>query len=355
MSAVLGILHLLHNTSLSEEQSSYVSTVETSAKHLLQIINDVLDFSSLESGKVFMMSESFNLREVFTNVRSLLHGAAQAKGLAFSSSVDADVPNVLIGDPMRLQQVLISLADNAIKFTTQGSVQLRVQRESSDGETIILRFSVQDTGIGLNMDDPERLFRAFIQGDTSETRQYGGIGLGLTVARSLVEMMEGRIWYESNMQKGSTFFFTATLKLPKEEVKTIHFPASLLGQPILLVEDNTVNQIVATKMLEEKGFVVDAAPNGLRAVEMVQQKDYALVLMDIQMPEMNGYQATQAIRQMPEFSSLPIVALTANAMEDDRRRCLETGMNDHVAKPINPMVLYQAILQWAKPVSEAEP
>jgi len=348
MNAVLGIIHLLHHTNLSEEQSSYVGTMEESAKSLLQIINDILDFSHIESGKVFVISEDFDLRQTLANVLHTLREAAEAKNLSLSHSVDDNVPDWITGDPTRLHQILVSLTDNAIKFTAQGSVRIRVQLESSENEKVVLRFSVQDTGIGLNAEDQEQLFRAFSQADTSGTRKYGGIGLGLAVAKSLVEMMRGRIWCESEVQRGSTFFFTAVFELPKDGSESIIFPGTLQDLPILLVEDNKINQIVATKMLQEKGFRVDVAVNGLKAVEMVRQKKFALVLMDIQMPEMDGIQATREIRNDSKYASLPIIALTANAMEDDRQRCLEAGMNDHLAKPIDPGLLYKTILKWAK-------
>jgi signal transduction histidine kinase/ActR/RegA family two-component response regulator len=356
MNAVLGMIHLLHHTNLSEEQVSFVGTMEASAKHLLQIINDVLDFSKIESGKVIMHWEDFDVRETLTSVQITLREDVEAKNLSLSCSIEEGVPTSLSGDPERLRQVLLSLTDNAVKFTAEGSVQIRVQLESSELEKVILLFSVQDTGIGMKAEDKEQIFRPFSQVDTSGTRKYGGTGLGLTVAKSLVELMGGRIWSESELQRGSTFFFTAEFKLPKEKKpEEIVFPESFQGLPVLLAEDNKINQIVATKLLQEKGFRVDVAPNGLRAVEMVKQKDYALVFMDIQMPEMDGIQATQIIRSDAKYAFLPIVALTANAMKDDRRQCLEAGMNDHVAKPIEPEILYRTILRWANPVAETEP
>jgi signal transduction histidine kinase/CheY-like chemotaxis protein len=349
MNAVLGILHLLHGTNLSVEQTSHISTMETSAKHLLQIINDILDFSQFESGKVFIGSEDFDVRTIFEHVRSLFHDAAEEKQLLLSCSVDSEVPPLITGDPLRVQQILVNLTDNAIKFTESGSVQLRVQLESMEEEKAILWFSVQDTGVGMDAEAMDQAFRSFSQADTSVTRQYGGVGLGLTIAKKLVEMMEGRIWCDSEPQKGTTFFFTAVFNVPQEEnTKDVVFPESFQGLPILLVEDNKVNQIVATQILRAKGFQVEAAANGLLGVEMVKQKEYALVLMDMQMPVMDGIQATRKIRSEAKYESLPIIALTANAMEDDRRQCLEAGMNDFIAKPIKPEILYRAILKWAK-------
>ena len=352
MNVVLGILHLLHNTSLSEEQTSYILTMESSAKRLLQIINDILDFSQIESGKIFITSEPFDVRQIFANVQSVLREVANAKKLPLICRVEDNVPPVIIGDSLKLQQILVSLADNAIKFTEQGSVQILAHVESWENENIVLRLSVQDTGIGMAAEKPAQMFQSFSQGDSSGTRKYGGIGLGLSIVKNLVEMMGGQIWWESKISQGTTFYFTLTFEVQKVELETIVFPDSFQNMPILLVEDNNINQIVAKKMLQEKGFLVDVAPNGLRAVEMVAQKDYALVLMDIQMPEMDGIQATQVIRSDSKNDSLAIIALTANAMEDDRRCYLEAGMNDLVAKPMEPTVLYQAILKWARPCTK---
>ena len=348
MNAVLGIIYLLQLTNLSKEQNSYVNTMEESAKSLLKVINDILDFSNIESGKVFANSEDFEIQQTLASIWHAFRSTADKKKLSLSYSIDTDVPDRVMGDPARLQQVLTALVDNAIKFTNQGSVQIRVQLESSENENVVIRFSVQDTGVGVKTEDQERIFRAFSQGDASETRKYGGVGLGLAVAKNLVKVLGGQIGCQSEVQEGSVFFFTAVFKRSKDTNNTLFFPKFFLGLPILLVEDNKINQIVATKMLQERGCLVDVAVNGLKAMEMVRQKEYALVLMDIQMPEMDGIQATQLIRSDAKFKSLPIVALTANAMEADRQRCLDAGMNDHLAKPIEPELLYQAILKWAR-------
>ena len=348
MNAVLGIIHLLRNTTLSDEQTLYLSTVEVSAKNLLQIINDILDFSAIESGKVFLLSDDFDVRQTLVNVCSYFRETAEAKKLLILHSVGDDVPALIAGDSVKLQRILMCLTDNAVKFTEQGSVRLRVQLESLEIENAVLRFSVHDTGIGINDADLACIFHPFSQADNSGTRKYGGAGLGLTVAKSLVEIMGGRIWCESEHQKGTTFFFTAVFKLSKDDGGII-FPESFQGMSILLAEDNKINQIVATKLLQARGFNVDIAPDGLQAVDMVKQKDYALVFMDIQMPKMDGIQATRTIRSDPRYKTLPIVALTANVMEDDLRQYREVGMNDYVAKPISPLLLDRAILQWANP------
>jgi len=349
MNAVLGLMHMFQNTSLTDEQTKYLDMMETSAKHLLQIINEILDFSHFEAGKVFLASEDFDVRQIISNAEILFQKTAAAKKLSLSCEVDGDVPNQITGDPVKLQRIFVALMDNAITYTTQGSIQFRVQLESLENEKAVLLFRVQDTGIGISIENQERIFQSFSQGDTSGTRKHGGIGLGLAITKNLVEMMGGRIWCESELHQGTTFFFTATFKVPpKEEEDADALLKSLQGASILLAEDNKINEIVATKMLKERGFQVDVAPNGLRAVEMVKQKEYVLVLMDIQMPEMDGMQATQAIRNDPKYVSLPIVALTANAMENDLRQYLAAGMNDCIAKPIDPVLLERAIVKWAK-------
>ena len=351
MNALFGIIYLLCHTDLSEEQTSYVSTMDEAAKNLSRILNDMLDFSHVESGKVFVELEhcGFEIRQTIASVWRTFQKTADAKNLSLSYSIDDNVPDWITGDPIRLQQVLITLTDNAIKFTSQGSVRINVQWESLENDDIMLLFSVQDTGCGIDAEYLESLFEPFSQADTSKTRRYGGMGLGLTVAKSLIEAMGGRIWYNSEDKQGSTFFFTAVFGLPENYYERSSVITPLRSTlPILLVEDNKINQIVAVKILQEKEFTVDVASNGLKAVEMVRQKEYALVLMDIQLPEMDGIQATRAIRSDPKYKSLPIIALTANAMEEDRRQCLEVGMNDLLAKPINPRSLYRTIRKWVK-------
>ena len=351
MNAFFGILALLDRTDLSEEQASYVRSMDETAKNLSRIINDMLDFSHIESGKFFIELENFRfaIRQTLASVWKAFQKEADGKQLSLSYSVDDDVPDWVTGDPTRLQKILVTLTHNAIKFTAQGSVRIRVQLESSKNDEIVLLFSVQDTGCGIEAEYLTHIFKPFSQADSSKTREHGGLGLGLAVAQSLVKAMGGRIWCNSEVRQGSTFLFTVVFGLSQDadeesSVISLQFQKS----PILLVEDNKINQIVATKMLEEKGLHVDVASNGLKAVEMVQKKQYALVLMDIQMPEMDGLQATQKIRSDPKYKSLPIIALTANAMEEDKRQCLEVGMNDLIAKPINPKVLFQAIRKWAK-------
>ena len=357
MNALFSIIYLLRHTDLSEEQTSYIGIMEESAKNLSRIINDMLDFSHIESGKVVVELEifGFEIRRTLASVWRAFQEAAQENNLSLSYSVDDDVPDWVTGDPVKLQQILVILTDNAIKFTSHGAIHIQAQLESSMDDHVMLFFSVQDTGAGIDAEYVKHVFEPFSQADISKTRKYGGVGLGLSIAKSLVEVMGGRIWCESEVQQGSTFFFTVAFGLPNDDSEAIIFSDTLRKLPILLVEDNKINQIVATKMLQEKEFHVEVAPNGLKAIEMLRQKKYALVLMDIQMPEMDGLQATREIRRDPAYKSLPIIALTANAMEDDRKQCLEAGMNDHLAKPIDPKLLYQAILKWTKNKSAVEP
>jgi signal transduction histidine kinase len=352
MNAVFGIIHLIRSTELSDQQMSYIGTMETSAKQLLRIINDILDFSKLEAGKVIMNIDDFDVRQTVSEVLEDAKESADTKQLYLSHIVDDEVPPLVAGDLTRLRQILRNLISNAIKFTSAGSVQICVSVAKAESDRTVLQFAVQDTGIGMEQEEQKQIFIPFSQADTSATRMFGGTGLGLTICRSLVEMMGGEIWCQSEVNQGSIFFFTAVFRVPKNENEEIVFPDWLQGLPILLAEDNKINQIVATELLKKKGFHVDVVSNGLRAVEMVKQKNYGLVLMDIQMPEMDGIQATKMIRNDLRFAELPIVALTANAMEDDRKKCLAAGMNDHIAKPINPVHLYQGILKWARKIKK---
>jgi len=381
MNAILGMAHLLRQTKLSEQQIVYVETAEKSAQMLLRIVDDVLDFSRMEKGRLAMDSLSFSPQMVLQEVLLVLSDPAGKKGLELVIEVARDVPEMVVGDPIRLKQVLLNLSDNAIKFTDKGRVCLRTSVDHLNDDGVTLLFSVSDTGIGMSEASQSRLFNPFTQIDNSMSRRYGGTGLGLVISKNLVEMMKGTIWCESWESAGTTFFFTAhfahvpiidtiapkeAIPLPvsvvppqeknavptddSDEERRVDIPKRLQGLPILLVEDNRINQLVAIELLKLKGFAVDVAANGRQAVDMIRQKEYGLVLMDLQMPEMDGFEATQLLRQDPRFAELPILAMTANTMATDREHCLEAGMNDHIAKPIDPTVLYQSIVKWAKPV-----
>jgi PAS domain S-box-containing protein len=508
MNAIIGMSHLALKTGLTPRQSDYVKKIQQAGQHLLGIINDILDFSKVEAGKLEVESVDFELDRVLENVTSLIGDKTGAKGLELVFDVAPDVPNALIGDPLRIGQILINYANNAVKFTEQGEIDItvRARKREETEKDVVVYFGVRDTGIGLTEEQRSRLFQSFQQADASTTRKYGGTGLGLAISKKLAELMGGTVGVESEHGKGSTFWFTARLgkgqvkkkvllpapdlrgrhvlvvddndtaravlvdmlalmtfqvravssgreaieavrsaaragsafeivfvdwRMPdldgietarkmrelalkpaphvimvtafgREEVMksaqdagiedvllkpvspsvlfdsairalggemreehvlreapsaTAQDLAAIKGARILLVEDNDLNQEVATGLLAEGGFVVDIAGNGEIALKMVQERTYDLVLMDMQMPVMDGVTATREIRRLPQFAKLPILAMTANVMAGDREQCEEAGMNDHVAKPIDPDELFVALLKWI-PVrmhKEAEP
>ncbi len=503
MNAIIGLSHLALKTSLSPKQRDYIGKVHNAGTSLLTVINDILDFSKIEAGRLDIEATEFKLDEVFQSVAVVTGQKAHDKGLEFLVDVSSDIPQYLVGDPLRLGQIITNLVNNAVKFTERGEVLLKAEVLDRAGEKVELRFTVRDTGIGMTQEQSARLFQPFIQADMSTTRKHGGTGLGLTISRRLVELMGGQIWLESEPGVGSTFLFTVWLglgsatgrvvpeglasvralvvddnaaarevlmdllkdvathvdavssgaeavaavhqhdasepydvvfmdwKMPgmdgleatkrikqdaalhhqpavvmvtafgREEVReeaerlaidsflvkpvtkstlvdalvTIFLPAShetvraaaqgddsqfrLSGVRMLLAEDNEINQQVAVELLEGVGAVVGVAGNGREAVEMLARADaahpYDVVLMDVQMPEMDGYQATAKIRSDPRFAGLPIIAMTAHATVEERNRCLAAGMNDHVAKPIDPAVLYGTLARYCKAAASPRP
>ncbi|MDR2460958.1 MAG: PAS domain-containing protein [Deltaproteobacteria bacterium] len=363
MNAIIGLTHLVLETELDEQQEDYIRRTELAAQALLRIINDILDFSKIEAGKLEIEETDFYLDDVLASTVDLLRVKAAEKGLNFNVDLPEEVPTHLVGDPVRLGQILNNLASNAVKFTSQGGISIKVSLREMDVDAALLCFEVQDTGIGLTDEQISRLFKPFTQADTSTTRKYGGTGLGLTISKRLAEIMGGEIWCSSKVGNGSTFGFTSRVRLnPLKDMSTLpegyhrrsweeqlELLKELSGSKVLLTEDNEVNQLVASKILTKAGFIVSIAGNGYEAVRMVQEDKFSLVLMDIQMPEMDGLTAARTIRAMPGFSDLPIVAMTAHAMAGDRELSLAAGMNDHVNKPINLLELYQALLKWVKP------
>ena len=504
MNGILGMTHLALKTDLTAKQSDYLHKAHSSATSLLGIINDILDFSKIEAGKLDMEAVDFNLDESLANVAALIGNKAQEKGLEFLFQVPPDLPRFLVGDPLRLGQILINLANNAVKFTEFGEVIVAVQRVKESATEVTLKFTVRDTGIGLTNKQIGKLFQSFAQADSSTTRKYGGTGLGLTISKKLAEMMRGEIWVESVAGEGSSFMFTAIF--PKTEaaeqiatwnlsedlrhktvlvvddnetsrlifkdmlesfslsvtlansgmdgikavsevnppfdlvlmdwrmpgvdgfkaIKEIRGLKGLAQQPriimatafgredvineaeeaqldgliikpvdsstmfdavmgafgkesvgsvgrktsddydiaalrpiqgarILLAEDNEINQQIARELLEGAGFFVDIARNGVEAVSMVGAAHYDVVLMDVQMPEMDGHQATMRLREQPEFRDLPILAMTAGAMTEDKEAAKNAGMNDHVSKPIEIRQLFDALVRWIEPGARAAP
>ncbi|WP_293932017.1 PAS domain-containing hybrid sensor histidine kinase/response regulator [Iodobacter sp.] len=497
MNAIIGLSHLVLKTELNPRQNDYLKKIQQSGQHLLGIINDVLDFSKIEAGKLTVETSEFNLEDLLDNVANLVSEKAYTKNLELIFDIGLDVPIHLIGDSLRLSQILINYANNAVKFTEQGEIDIVIRVQAHDEGEVLLYFAVKDSGIGLTAEQVSRLFQSFQQADSSTSRKYGGTGLGLAISKKLAELMGGEVGVESEYGNGSTFWFTAKLgisqlktpsslpaidacrrrilvvddnhtartiladmlnnmgfvvskassgpeaidavmqaapshpfdvilldwKMPNmtgietaeliqalglqpmpkiaivtaygredvlldcqklgiehilvkpinaslmldtlmhllgdqlsERATQVHVSPplraleSIQGARILLAEDNLINQMVATELLKDAGFVVEVAANGRIAVEMAQAKPYDLVLMDMQMPEMDGLEATRYLTALPQLAHLPIVAMTANAMQADRERCLESGMVDFVSKPIEPDDLFKTILRWIKPL-----
>jgi len=499
MNAVIGMSYLALQTELNDKQYDYVSKISSSAQSLLGIINDILDFSKIEAGKLHMESAPFKLEEVFASISTLLSIKAEEKGLELIYVIDPDVPNNLVGDSMRLGQVLTNLGNNAVKFTEKGEIIIHCKVLQSKEEMVQLEFCVKDSGIGMTKEQTAKLFQAFTQADNSTTRKYGGTGLGLSISKQLVEMMEGEISINSKPGVGSDFIFTAWIGISTESVEeklemlpdlrgmrvlvaennkiaqdviyqllsTLSFktdmvesgeaavaavekaivepnekpfdfiimdwqmsgidgieaaqkiksnsalpekPAiilatsfsrnellnredrscldgflskplgqsqlfseilnvfgkndpnrkprtieglrdndaiqDILGAKVLLAEDNAFNQQVARELLESNGLVVTIANTGRKAIEIVNKENFDVILMDIQMPEMDGFTATRKLREDPLFRDIPIIAMTAHAMADDRRKSLEAGMNDHITKPIDPDILFDTLVKW---------
>jgi PAS domain S-box-containing protein len=356
MNAIMGMTHLALDTQLTAKQTDYLTKVYNSATSLLGIINDILDFSKIEAGKMDMEAVDFHLDAVLENVNTLISIKVEEKGLNLNFDTPDEIPRFLIGDSLRLGQIIINLSNNAVKFTEKGSVTIETRLLEKSDTIFKLQFAVKDTGIGLTKEQIGKLFKSFSQADSSTTRKFGGTGLGLTISKNFVEMMNGEIWVESEPCQGSAFIFTAEFGHGDESKVTLSTNQSVDGETlkpirgarILLVEDNEINQQVAKEMLEKAGFLVDIAVDGQKGVEAVEQTEYDIVLMDIQMPVMDGYTATQTIRQIPKFKDLPILAMSASAMTQDQENAVVAGMNGHVAKPIEPQQLFSALLQWIK-------
>ena len=355
MNAIIGLAHLTQNTKLTSEQSDYIQKIESASHNLLGIINDILDFSKIEAGKMDIETIPFKLSQVLENIESLILPKIKDKQLHWSIEKMDDIPDIMNGDPLRLNQILINLCNNAVKFTHQGDIKLSVHSTKREENSLMLEFSVQDSGIGMTEEQAENIFSSFIQADTSITRQYGGTGLGLAICKQLTELMGGKIWLETKEGQGSTFYFTVVFQTSDEqalkEYQSLQESVeteleNIAGSRVLLVEDNKVNQLVAKKIVEKSGMVVEIANNGQEALDKLQQSSYDAVLMDIQMPVMGGLEATERIRDELKLKDLPIIAMTANAMTGDKEKCLIAGMNDYTTKPINPKRLIQTLSNW---------
>lgn len=354
MNGILGTLQLMQDTKLDEAQIDYVKTAYSSAEALLGILNDILDFSKIAAHKLLLEDISFSLRKLVEELVTLLNGQAQAQNVALVAEIDPQLPELLLGDPTRMRQVLLNFMTNAIKFTHQGEVRVRVRCLSAFASRVLLRLEVRDTGIGIAEEKQKDLFQSFTQADGSTTRKYGGTGLGLAIVRQLVLMMGGKIGVESEPGQGSVFWceldfpVVATGAQTEEQKESAAPAAGALHGHVLLVEDNRVNQMVANKMLTGMGLTVDLAENGEKALAALAGTRYDLVLMDCQMPVLDGYEATRAFRgREPQGEKrLPIIAMTANAMEGDRQKCLDAGMDDYLAKPVKKESLRKLLGQW---------
>ena len=357
MNSIIGMSYLCLQQELGEKQRSYITNVNQSARALLTVINDILDFSKIDAGKVQLESEPFGLQASLEQIDSICGHMAREKLLRFETHVADDVPPFVRGDAIRLGQVLINLAGNAVKFTASGSVRVEVERTRADADSVELEFRIRDTGIGMTADQLSRIFTPFTQADASSTRKYGGSGLGLAISKQLVELMGGRIWAESTVDAGSCFSFT----IPFTRIAEHTMPATdeteglaavatararLKGARILVAEDNEFNQIVIEDVLAGCGAQVTLCANGREVLTALGQGSYDIILMDVQMPEMDGYEATRRIRETPALASQRIIAMTANAMAEDRRRCIDAGMDDFETKPIDPDHLFVTMAKW---------
>jgi len=356
LNGVVGAIDLLERSAPNPGQEQYIRIAKSSASALLNLIRDVLDFSKIEAGKMELEVVPFALRPLIRDAMETFQLRAREKMIALSSFLASDVPEHLQGDPTRLRQVLTNLLANALKFSDHGSVDLKVAVQEASASHVLLRFAVSDTGIGIAPEVCQRLFHSFTQADATTTRKYGGSGLGLAICKHLTEMMGGTIELESILGRGSTFTFTARFATDVP----VQMPSAALPQPeksptrplhILVAEDNDVNQIVITASLQSGGYTCDMVANGKLAIEALEKKSYDLVLMDCQMPVMDGYESTRLIRQREQSAAapgapvthIPIIALTAHAMQGDRERCLKAGMDDYVAKPLELPMLFSAI------------
>jgi CheY-like chemotaxis protein len=344
LNGIIGMSELCLDTPLQAEQREYVATVKTSADALLGVINDILDFSKLEAQKLQLDEVDFELRPLIDDVIHAAAPRAQQKGLELKLDVDPDIPEFIHCDAQRLKQIIQNLLGNALKFTMRGHVLLSAQVSRRVREECVLQFSVADTGIGIAPDRQQIIFNPFVQADSSSTRQYGGTGLGLAICTRLVTMLGGTMWVESDVGRGSAFHFTVQARVA-QRAQVVPAPAVISletkGQAkrslnVLLAEDNAVNQLVMSRLLHKRGHRVVIAENGRQVIERARRESFDVIFMDVQMPEVDGLEATEILRTDTALPRMPIVALTANASPEDRTRCLSAGMDDYLVKPIEP-------------------
>jgi signal transduction histidine kinase/DNA-binding NarL/FixJ family response regulator len=355
MNAISGLTKILLKTNLNEKQKDYIDAIKTSSDILLVLINDILDLTKAQSGKMVFERADFNLSRLIFSVSDLFQSKVEEKNLKFSVNLDEKVPESLIGDAVRLNQILLNLISNAIKFTEHGEIRVASKLLQESESYVIIEFKVMDTGIGIPKDKINTIFESFTQASTEITRKYGGTGLGLNIVKQLVELQGGNISITSTPKKGSEFSFSLTFEkshkqFAEKEKRDIAFSIPFnRAVKVLLVEDNHINQLVAKTVLNDFGFITHVAASGKQALEKVRKEKYDVILMDIQMPDMSGYETTYHIRQMPEpHKSIPIIAMTANAGKVYQEKCLKAGMDDYISKPFNEYSLYRKICKQLK-------
>lgn len=357
LNGIIGMTEMVLDTALCETQKKFVSIIQDSSSGLLHIINDILDFSKIDAGKLDLESIPFNLHDLLQKQMDLVVSRAKEKNILLNLAIDPQVPVWVRGDPGRITQVLLNLVGNAIKFTSVGSVSIRVLMEQSvESKTVAVKFMVKDTGIGISNDTANRLFRPFTQADDSTARKYGGTGLGLSISRKLTELMGGSIGVDSIEGYGSTFWFTCKMEnFEKQSVSAVVAQPNIVARVdsakkghILVVEDNPVNQTLVLAQLRKLGYTTHAVSNGRDAIDAVAVRNYDLILMDCQMPEMDGFETTLLIRKNESIKGIhtPIIALTANALQEDKEHCFKVGMDEFLTKPIKLDDLAKAITRW---------
>lgn len=349
MNGILGMCDLLMQTEVTGHQKKYLDAIKLSGDNLLTLINDILDFSKIEAGKLELEDIPFSISEISDGAINLVELKAEQKGLLLDLSVHRGIPKLLMGDPTRLNQVLLNLLSNAIKFTEQGTVSLSLDVVKDEAEHVSIKIAVKDSGIGIPSEKLNHIFESFTQAQRDTSRKYGGTGLGLAITKNIVEMMGGNLLVDSKVNKGSIFYFTLRLKKVKEEVhangiKDFEIREDFEGLKVLLVEDNAINRLIATTLLEQWNCKVGIAENGVEAIEQLKNNTYELVLMDVRMPKMGGMEATQIIRTDLDLD-VPILALTANAIKGDNEKCIEAGMDDYLSKPYEPNDLNRKIVE----------
>jgi PAS domain S-box-containing protein len=358
MNGVMGMTDLALRRAIDPKQIDWLTKSQGAAKHLMAVLNDILDISQIESKRLTLEEKNFSLAQAIDEVLQMQEAPAQAKGLRLSSEIDANLPELLCGDAMRVKQILLNFAGNAIKFSERGAISVRASLAEEDSHSVLLKLEVSDQGIGISPEQQARLFRAFTQADGSMNRKYGGNGLGLIICKRIALLMGGDAGVVSEEGVGSTFWVTLRIKravagqpvdssLPIEAARDA-LARQFAGARVLVVEDDPVNCEVLRFLLEEAGLAPEIASNGQEAVEMARRGGCALILMDVQMPVMDGLKATRAIRQVPGMAMIPILAMTANAFVEDRAACIASGMNAHIGKPIEPEAMYAKVLEWLR-------